>query len=90
MAEALSARGVRVVKHEGEATARSVVLVVRDLQRLPAQRAEVEAALARHADAVLVDMGVPAYRPAGARAYLATHGSARVCAEAAAERMTPG
>ncbi len=90
MAEALSARGVRVVEHEGEAAARSVVLVVRDLQRLPAQRAEVEAALARHPDAVLVDMGVPAYRPAGARAYLATHGSARVCAEAAAERMTPG
>jgi hypothetical protein len=32
-------------------------------------------------------MGLPACRPAGAIAYIATHGAARVCGLAAAERL---
>jgi beta-N-acetylhexosaminidase len=33
-------------------------------------------------------MGLPACRPTGAAAYIATHGSARVCGIAAAEVLT--
>ncbi len=79
MEQSLAARGVRLT-----ATGR-VVVEVRDLHRR--DRAAVDALLARHPDAVLVEMGLPAYRPAAARAYVATHGSARVLADAAAELM---
>jgi beta-N-acetylhexosaminidase len=47
--------------------------------------AAVEAALAQRPDAILVEMGLPACRPAGATAYVATYGAARVCGLAAAE-----
>ncbi len=40
-------------------------------------------------DAVVIEMGLPACRPAGASAYIATNGAARVCAIAAAEVMRP-
>lgn len=76
----LAARGVRLTE-QGR-----VVIEVRDLHRR--HRAEVDALLDRHPDAVLVEMGVPAYRPARARNYVATHGSARVLADVAAELMT--
>ena len=90
VAEALAARGVKVTAtRDPEAAAgKSLVLVVRDLHRLPEQRRVIESVLARRPDAVLVEMGVPTCRPQGARAYIATNGSARVCAEAAAELMT--
>jgi beta-N-acetylhexosaminidase len=58
---------------------------VRNLHRHPAHRADVEALLARRPDAVVVEMGFPACRPAGSAAYIATHGAARVCGLAAAE-----
>jgi beta-N-acetylhexosaminidase len=64
------------------------VIEVRDLQRRPEHQAAVDSLLRQHPDAILVEMGVPAQRPARARAYLATHGSARVCAIAAVELMT--
>lgn len=86
MATALMRRGVQIVEHDDKA---SLVLVVRDLHRQQGQREVVEAILARRPDAVVVEMGVPICRPQGAAAYLATHGSARVCAEAAAELMRP-
>jgi len=68
---------------------KALVLVVRDLHRRPAQAEMVDGLLAARPDAVLVEMGVPVCRPKRARAYVATHGSARVCAEAAAELMRP-
>jgi beta-N-acetylhexosaminidase len=71
------------------AAGQSLVLVVRDLHRRPGQAELVDALLSRRPDAVLVEMGVPSSRPARARAYLATHGSARVCSEAAAEVLRP-
>jgi len=96
MAESLSARGVQVEAREAGAEDDlpvppdgSLVLVVRDLNRHPEQLAQVEEVLARHPDAVVVEMGVPANRPRGANAYIATHGSARVCAQAAAEVLHP-
>ncbi|HEY0829716.1 MAG TPA: glycoside hydrolase family 3 N-terminal domain-containing protein [Candidatus Dormibacteraeota bacterium] len=93
MAEALSAQGVRVQARGGDdlavAPGTSLVLVVRDLHRHPEHRSAVERLLARRPDAVVVEMGVPDYRPRGAIAYVATYGSSRVCARAAAEVMHP-
>ncbi|HSS62650.1 MAG TPA: beta-N-acetylhexosaminidase, partial [Candidatus Limnocylindrales bacterium] len=87
VAEALAARGVDVVESEADRKDHSLVVVVRDLHRLPAQREAVEEILARRPDAVVVDMGVPVCKPRGAAGYIATHGSARVCGQAAAELM---
>ncbi len=69
----------------GQAAGRSLVLVVRNLHRHPWMALAVETALARRPDAIVVEMGLPACRPAGATAYVATHGAARVCGVAAAE-----
>ena len=80
----LAARGARMSPAGG-----SLVVVVRDLHRHPEHRQQVETLLARRPDAVLVEMGVPQCRPQAARAYIATYGSSRVCAIAAAEVMRP-
>jgi beta-N-acetylhexosaminidase len=100
VAAPLAALGVRVtaidVDHEpadaGELVARTggrkLVLAARNLHRLPWQRATVEAVLARRPDTVLLEMGLPACRPRGTRAYVATYGAARVCGLAAAEVLT--
>jgi beta-N-acetylhexosaminidase len=89
MAAALEARRVDVTESETDMPDRSLVVVVRDLHRVAAdQRDAVGALLARRPDAVVVEMGVPVCRPQGARGYIATYGSARVCAQAAAELMT--
>jgi len=88
MAAALRACGVHVTESDVEIGGQGLVIAVRDLHRQPENQRAVEALLARRPDAVVVEMGVPAYRPRGAGAYIATHGSARVCAQAAAELMT--
>jgi beta-N-acetylhexosaminidase len=95
LAGALASRGVRVAAHDADLAAHpapapspaSLVLVVRDLHRHPGQAAQVAAILRLRRDAVLVEMGIPLCRPAEADNYVATHGSARVCAEAAAELL---
>lgn len=88
MAAALARRGVELAE-SGDEPGASLVLVVRDLHRHPDQLVAVEAELARRPDAIIVEMGAPSCRPRGARSYVATHGSARVSAEAAAEVMRP-
>jgi len=87
-ATALARRGVRVVETVTEVAGKDLVIVVRDLHRQPENRLQVDALLSRRPDAVVVEMGVPVCRPQAAKAYIATHGSARVCADAAAELMT--
>jgi beta-N-acetylhexosaminidase len=69
------------------AAGRSLVLVVRDAHRSPATQNLVTSVLADRPDAVVVEMGLPVWRPAAGsyRAYLATWGAARVNAQAAAE-----
>jgi beta-N-acetylhexosaminidase len=69
----------------GQAAGRSLVLVVRNLHRHRWMEQAVDAALAGRPDTIVVEMGLPACRPAGATAYIATHGAARVCGVAAAE-----
>jgi beta-N-acetylhexosaminidase len=70
-----------------EAAERSLVLVVKNLHRHPWMAALAEAVLAQRPDSILVEMGLPACRPAGAAAYVTTFGAARVCGIAAAETM---
>lgn len=70
-----------------KAVGRSLVLVVRDLHRHQWLAKAAEEVLARRPDTVVVEMGLPACRPAGAISYIATHGSARVCGLAAAELL---
>jgi beta-N-acetylhexosaminidase len=78
---------VDVVNAVSKAVGKSLVLVVRNLHRHPWQAETADAVLALRPDAVVVEMGLPACRPAGALAYVATHGAARVCGVAAAEAL---
>ena len=71
----------------GEAAQRSLVLVVKNLHRHPWMAALTEAVLAQRPDTILVEMGLPACRPAGAAAYVTTFGASRVCGIAAAEAL---
>jgi beta-N-acetylhexosaminidase len=67
--------------------ARPIVLV-RDAHRHAWERDTVEAVLAAAPDAVVVEVGVPLWRPS-ARCYIATHGAGRASLAAAAERLRP-
>ncbi|WP_046471259.1 glycoside hydrolase family 3 N-terminal domain-containing protein [Allosalinactinospora lopnorensis] len=64
----------------------SVVVVVRDAHRYPATRAFTEELCRARPDAVVVEMGLPVWRPA-CRAYISTYGAARVNAQSAAELL---
>jgi beta-N-acetylhexosaminidase len=69
------------------ATGRSLVLVVRDAHRSESTQDLATSVLADRADAVLVEMGLPVWRPPAGRyrAYVATYGASRANAQAAAE-----
>ncbi len=67
-----------------EAAGRSLVVVVRDAHRYPAAADAVSAILAARTDAVVVEMGLPVWRPPTG-VYLATFGAARTSSRAAAE-----
>jgi beta-N-acetylhexosaminidase len=63
---------------------RPLVIVVRDAHRHPAARTAIMLLLAARPDAVVVEMGLPMWRPPSG-AYVATYGAARPNAQAAAE-----
>jgi beta-N-acetylhexosaminidase len=65
---------------------RQLVVVVRDAHRHAWERVAAQALLEAAPDGVLVEVGVPVWRPDGA-GYIATHGQGRVNLEAAAERL---
>jgi len=67
-----------------EAAGRSLVIVVRDAHRHPAAADLASRILAARPDAVVVEMGLPVWRPP-AGLYLATFGAARTSSRAAAE-----
>jgi beta-N-acetylhexosaminidase len=69
--------------HDG----RQVVIAVRDAHRHPWQRAIAESLLSAAADAVLVETGLPYWRPEAAGGYIATHGAGRVNLDAAARSL---
>jgi hypothetical protein len=66
------------------AAGRPLVVVVRDAHRYTGHRTLVSALVAARPDAVIVEMGLPVWRPEGA-AYVATYGATRANARAAAE-----
>lgn len=69
------------------ADGRDLVLVFRDAHRSAATRALVSAVLTERPDAVLVEMGLPFWRPEGVTTYLATYGASRASAQATAELL---
>lgn len=68
------------------AAGRSLVVVVRDAHRHPAAQALVTRLLAARPDTVVVEMGLPVWRPPGG-GYLATYGAGRSSGQAAAEAL---
>ncbi len=68
------------------AAGRSLVIVVRDAHRYPAARELVRRLLAARPDAIVVEMGLPVWRPP-AGGYVATYGAARTSGQAAAEML---
>jgi beta-N-acetylhexosaminidase len=64
---------------------RSLVAVVRDAHRDQNTRSLVTALLAVRPDLILVEMGLPLWRPPEGTSYLATYGASRASAHAAAE-----
>ena len=69
-----------------EAAGRSLIIVVRDAHRYPAANGLVSMLLAARPDAVLVEMGLPVWRPPAAT-YLASYGAGRSNALAVAEHL---
>jgi beta-N-acetylhexosaminidase len=80
--------GVNIDEVVRLASGRPLVVVVRDLHRHAWAAAATDAILDRHADAVLVEMGIPVLRPAAATRYVATYGAGRVNGIAAIELLT--
>jgi len=66
------------------AAGRTLIIVVRDAHRHRVAVSAVEQMLAARPDAVVLEMGVPVWRPAGG-SYLASYGAARSNSRAAAE-----
>jgi beta-N-acetylhexosaminidase len=87
-ADALTAAAGQAV---AAAAGRPLVIVVRDAHRYPAARDLVTRLLAARPDAVVLEMGLPVWRPAGG-AYIATYGAAHSSGLAAAEvlGLAPG
>jgi len=69
------------------AAGRPLIIVVRDAHRYRAARTAVGRLLAARPDAVLAEMGLPGWRPAAARSYLATYGASASSGRAAAELL---
>jgi beta-N-acetylhexosaminidase len=69
------------------AAGRPLILVVRDAHRHPWMSEILEHVLAARPDTIVVELGVPGPDPIGAT-YIATHGAARACTQAAAELLT--
>ncbi|MCW2888026.1 MAG: beta-N-acetylhexosaminidase [Streptosporangiaceae bacterium] len=74
-----------VAKLLARAADRSLVVVVRDAHRHPEQRRLALALLAARPDTVIVEMGLPVWRPAAV--HIATYGAARANGRAAAELL---
>jgi beta-N-acetylhexosaminidase len=69
-----------------DASGRSLVIVVRDAHRHPLAAEAVSRLVAARPDAVVLEMGLPAWRPPAGR-YLASYGAAYSNSQAAAELL---
>ena len=90
LGDALAARvpGTRIT-HESTAAASDgqLVVVIQDAHRHEWQRNAAQKLVDPVPDAVVVEVGLPVWRPEGAAGYIATHGAARVNVEAAVDRL---
>ena len=84
------AGGARAERQVSQALARAggrtVIAVVRDAHRDPGAQAVITGLLAQRPDTIVVEMGLPVWRPP-ARVYLATYGASRTSGQAAAEML---
>ncbi|WP_214109524.1 glycoside hydrolase family 3 protein [Acrocarpospora catenulata] len=69
------------------AAGRSLIVVVKDAHRYPESQALVSRLLAGRPDGIVVELGLPIWRPE-AGAYIATYGAARANTQAAVELLT--
>ena len=69
---------------------RQLVVIARDAHRHEWEQAAIDELTALAPDAIVVEIGVPDWRPSGAATYVATYGAARVNIEAAAEALYSG
>ena len=63
-----------------------MIAVIRDAHRDPGAQAVITRLLAARPDTIVLEMGLPVWRPA-ARTYLATYGASRTSGQAAAELL---
>jgi beta-N-acetylhexosaminidase len=66
---------------------RQLVVIARDAHRHDWERAALDALTARAPGAIVVEIGLPYWRPSAAAGYVATNGAARVNIEAAASAL---
>jgi beta-N-acetylhexosaminidase len=71
------------------ANGRQLVVVARDAHRHAWEQNAIGALVAGADNTIVVEIGLPYWKPAGAAAYVTTHGAGRVNVEAAAERLYP-
>lgn len=82
----LSAETADVAALLAEAAGYDLVVVVRDAHRYPATRALVDRLCRARPDCVVVEMGLPVWRP-DSRAHISTYGAAHVNSRSAAELL---
>jgi beta-N-acetylhexosaminidase len=66
---------------------RQLVILAKDAERHAWQRETLESLLRSSDDTVVIELGLPAWRPNGHAAFIATYGSARVNLDAAADAI---
>ena len=90
LGDALAARvpGTRIA-HESTAAASDgqLVVVIQDAHRHEWQRNAATKLVGASSDAIVVEVGLPVWRPSAAAGYVATHGAAKVNVEAAVDRL---
>ena len=81
----------RVAQDAGTATSSGqLVVVLQDAHRHEWQQDAASRLVEAAGDAIVVEVGLPVWRPEGAAGYVATHGAARVNVEAAVDRLLDG
>jgi beta-N-acetylhexosaminidase len=80
----------RVAHDVTTAVGGQLVVVLQDAHRHQWQREAATKLVAAASDAIVVEVGLPVWRPDGAAGYVATHGAAKVNVEAAVDRLVSG
>ena len=73
-----------------ELDGKQLVVIARDAHRHAWERDAIDALTARAPDAIVVEVGLPHWRPQAASTFVATYGAGRVNVEAAAEALYSG